>query len=181
MRRMERAVRDRVGDFLYAAEDQTMEDVVALRLKGKGLSVAVAESCTGGLIGQRLTSVPGSSAYFDRGVVTYSDRAKVDLLKVPEALIRAKGAVSGEVAQAMAEGVRELSGADLGLAVTGIAGPTGGTKEKPVGLVYLALADKRTAVVRSHLFSGDRDGIRCRASQAALDLLRRYLSGKNIE
>ena len=181
MRRMERAVRDRVGDFLYAAEDQTMEDVVALRLKGKGLSVAVAESCTGGLIGQRLTSVPGSSAYFDRGVVPYSDRAKVDLLKVPEALIRAKGAVSGEVAQAMAEGVRELSGADLGLAVTGIAGPTGGTKEKPVGLVYLALADKRTAIVRSHLFSGDRDGIRYRASQAALDLLRRYLSGKAIE
>ena len=181
MRRMERAVRDRVGDFLYAAEDQTMEDVVALRLKGKGLSIAVAESCTGGLIGQRLTSVPGSSAYFDRGVVPYSDRAKVDLLKVPEALIRAKGAVSGEVAQAMAEGVRELSGADLGLAVMGIAGPTGGTKEKPVGLVYLALADKRTAIVRSHLFSGDRDGIRCRASQAALDLLRRYLSGKAIE
>src|SRR5213593_3519634 len=181
MRRMERAVRDRVGDFLYAAEDQTMEDVVALRLKGKGLSVAVAESCTGGLIGQRLTSVPGSSAYFDRAVVPYSDRAKVDLLKVPEALIRAKGAVSGEVAQAMAEGVRERSGADLGLAVTGIAGPTGGTKEKPVGLVYLALADKKTAVVRTQLFSGDRDGIRGRASQAALDLLRRYLSGKAIE
>ncbi|TLY39750.1 MAG: CinA family protein, partial [Nitrospirae bacterium] len=149
--------------------------------KGKGLSIAVAESCTGGLIGQRLTSVPGSSAYFERGVVTYSDRAKVDLLKVPEALIRAKGSVSGEVAQAMAEGVRELSGADLGLAVTGIAGPTGGTKEKPIGLVYLALADKKTAVVRSHLFSGDRDGIRYRASQAALDLLRRYLSGKALE
>src|SRR5439155_3378139 len=181
MRRTERAVRDRVGEHLYAAGDQTMEGVVASMLKAKGLTVAVAESCTGGLIGQRLTSVPGSSAYFDRGVVTYSDRAKVDLLKVSEALIRAKGAVSGEVAQAMAEGVRELSGADLGLAVTGIAGPTGGTKEKPVGLVYLALADKKTAIVRSHLFSGDREGIRCRASQAALDLLRRYLSGKNIE
>ncbi len=181
MRRMERAVRERVGDYLYAAGNQTMEGVVALKLKAKGLTVAVAESCTGGLIGQRLTSVPGSSAYFERGVVTYSDRAKVDLLKVPEALVRAKGAVSGEVAQAMAEGVREQSGTDLGLAVTGIAGPTGGTKEKPVGLVYLALADKRTAVVRSHLFSGDRDGIRCRASQAALDLLRRYLSGKEIE
>ena len=181
MRRMERAVRDQVWDYLYAAGDQTMEGVVALKLKAKGLTVAVAESCTGGLISQRLTSVPGSSAYFDRAVVTYSDRAKVDLLKVPEALIRAKGAVSGEVAQAMAEGVREKSGADLGLAVTGIAGPTGGTKEKPVGLVYLALADKRKAAVRSHLFSGDRDGIRCRASQAALDLLRRYLSGNAIE
>src|SRR2546425_5654 len=118
------------------------------------------------------------SAVLDRAVVPYSDRAKVDLLKVSEALIRTKGAVSGEVAQAMAEGVRERSGADLGLAVTGIAGPTGGTKEKPVGLVYLALADKKTAVVRTQLFSGDRDGIRGRASQAALDLLRRYLSGK---
>jgi len=180
MRRMERAIRDRVEDYLYAVGDQTMEGVVALKLETKGLTVAVAESCTGGLISQRLTSVPGSSAYFDRGVVTYSDRAKVALLKVPEALLRTRGAVSGEVAQAMAEKVRELSGADLGLAVTGIAGPTGGTKEKPVGLVYLALADKRTAVVRSHLFSGDRDGIRCRASQAALDLLRRYLYGKEI-
>src|SRR6266568_615646 len=178
MRRMERAVRDRVGDYLYGAGDQTMEGVVALKLKAKGLTVAVAESCTGGLISQRLTSVPGSSTYFDRAVVPYSDRAKVDLLKVSEALIRTKGAVSGEVAQAMAEGVRERSGADLGLAVTGIAGPTGGTKEKPVGLVYLALADKKTAVVRSQLFSGDRDGIRGRASQAVLDLLRRYLSGK---
>jgi nicotinamide-nucleotide amidase len=181
MRRMDRAVRDCVGAYLYAARDQTMESVVALKLKEKGLTVAVAESCTGGLISQRLTSVPGSSAYFDRAVVTYSDRAKVDLLKVSEALIRAKGSVSGEVAQAMAEGVREQRGADLGLAVTGIAGPTGGTKEKPVGLVYLALADKKTSVCRQHLFSGDRDGIRFRASQAALDLLRRYLSGKAIE
>jgi nicotinamide-nucleotide amidase len=181
MRRMERAVRDRVGDFLYATGEQTMEGVVASKLKEKGLTVAVAESCTGGLIGQRLTSVPGSSAYFDRDVVTYSDRAKVALLKVPEALIRAKGSVSGEVAQAMAEGVREQSGADLALAVTGIAGPTGGTKDKPVGLVFLALADKRTEVVRSHQFSGDREVIRFRASQAALDLLRRYLSGKELE
>ena len=175
---LERLVRDRVGEYLYAAGGQTMEGVVALKLKAKGLTVAVAESCTGGLIGQRLTSLPGSSAYFERGVITYSDRAKVDLLSVPESLIRQKGAVSGEVAQAMAEGVREQSRADLGLAVTGIAGPSGGTKEKPVGLVFLALADKKVSVCRQHLFSGDRDGIRFRASQAALDLLRRHISGK---
>ncbi len=181
VKRLERAARDRVGEYLYAAGNQTMEGVVALKLKAQGLTVAVAESCTGGLIGQRLTSVPGSSAYFDRDVVTYSDRSKVDLLKVPETLIRAKGAVSAEVAQAMAEGVREQSGTDLGLAVTGIAGPTGGTKEKPVGLVFLAVADKETYVGRSHLFSGDREAIRFRASQAALDLLRRHLSGKAIE
>ena len=178
VKRLERLVRDRVGEYLYAAGTQTMEGVVALKLKAKGLTVAVAESCTGGLIGQRLTSLPGSSAYFERGLVTYSDRAKMDLLKVPEALIRQKGAVSAEVAQVMAEGVREQSGADLGLAVTGIAGPSGGTKEKPVGLVFLALADKKASVSRQHLFSGDREGIRFRASQAALDLLRRHISGK---
>lgn len=177
-KRLERLVRDRVGEYLYAAGGQTMEGVVALKLKAKGLTVAVAESCTGGLIGQRLTSLPGSSAYFERGVVTYSDQAKVDLLSVPESLIRQKGSVSAEVAEAMAEGVRERSGADLGLAVTGIAGPSGGTKEKPVGLVFLALADKKTSVCRQHLFSGDRESIRFRASQAALDLLRRHISGK---
>ena len=181
VKRLERLVRDRVGEYLYAAGGQTMEGVVALKLKAKGLTVAVAESCTGGLIGQRLTSLPGSSAYFERDLVTYSDRAKMDLLKVPESLIRQKGAVSAEVAQAMAEGVREQSGTDLGLAVTGIAGPSGGTKEKPVGLVFLAVADKKTAVGRSHLFSGDREAIRFRASQAALDLLRRHISGKTIE
>ena len=181
VKRLERLVRDRVGEYLYAADSQTMEGVVALKLKAKKLTVAVAESCTGGLIGQRLTSLPGSSAYFERGIVTYSARAKMDLLKVPESLIRQKGAVSAEVAQAMAESVCEQSGADIGLAVTGIAGPSGGTKEKPVGLVYLALADKKATVGRQHLFSGDREGIRFRASQAALDLLRRHISGKTIE
>lgn len=180
-KRLERQVRDRVGEYLYAAGTQTMEGVVALKLRARGLTVAVAESCTGGLIGQRLTSLPGSSAYFEQGVITYSDRAKVDLLKVPESLIRQKGSVSAEVAQAMAEGIREQSGADLGLAVTGIAGPSGGTKEKPVGLVFLALADKKVSACRQYLFSGDREGIRFRASQAALDLLRRHISGKVIE
>src|SRR5437879_13905570 len=132
MRRMERAVRDRIGDYLYGAGDQTMEGVVALKLKAKGLTVAVAESCTGGLISQRLTSVPGSSVYFDRAVVPYSDRAKVDLLKVSEALIRTKVAFSGEVAQAIAEVVTERSGADLCIAVTTIAVTTGGTQDKQV-------------------------------------------------
>lgn len=181
VKRLERVVRERVGEYLYAAGSQTMEGVVALKLKAKGLTVAVAESCTGGLIGQRLTSIPGSSAYFERGAITYSDRAKVDLLNVPEALMRRYGAVSAEVAQAMAAGIRERSGADLGLAVTGIAGPSGGTTEKPVGLVFLAVADKKTTVGLSHLFSGDREAIRFRASQAALDLLRRHISGKAIE
>lgn len=177
VKRLERVVRDRLGEYLYAAGSQTMEGVVALKLRAKGLTVAVAESCTGGLIAQRLTSLPGSSAYFERGLVTYSDRAKMDALTVPEALIRRHGAVSAEVAHAMASGVREQSGADFGLAVTGIAGPSGGTKEKPVGMVCLALADQHRTVGRAHLLSGDREGIRVRASQAALDLLRRALAG----
>ena len=158
-----------------------MQGVVAMKLKARALTVAVAESCTGGLTSQRLTSVPGSSAYFDRGVVTYSNRSKMDLLSVPDALLRSRGAVSGEVALAMAKGVRDRSGTDLGLAITGIAGPSGGMKDKPVGLVFLALADERNAVSRSHLFGGDRDVIRRRASQAALNLLRRYLSGKPLD
>ena len=181
VKRLERLVRNRVGDALYAAGSQTMEGVVALKLKAMGVTVAVAESCTGGLISQRLTSLPGSSAYFERGLVTYSNQAKMDLLNIPAALIRQKGAVSADVAEAMAHGVREQSGADCGLVVTGIAGPSGGTKEKPVGLVFLALADQQGAIGQSCVLSGDRDGIRLRASQAALDLLRRRLSGKTIE
>jgi nicotinamide-nucleotide amidase len=158
-----------------------MEGVVAMKLKASGLTVAVAESCTGGLLGQRLTSLPGSSAYFEQGLIVYSNRAKVALLNVPDSLIHIKGAVSGEVALAMAERVRAQSETDLGLAITGIAGPSGGTKEKPVGLVFIALADKKRSIYRSHMFGGDREGIRQRASQAALDLLRRYLSGKLLE
>jgi nicotinamide-nucleotide amidase len=181
VKRLERAIRERLGDHLYATGSQTMQGVVAMKLKARALTVAVAESCTGGLTSQRLTSVPGSSAYFDRGLVTYSNRAKMDLLSVPDVLLRSRGAVSGEVALAMAKGVRDRSGADLGLAITGIAGPSGGMKDKPVGLVFLALADKRNAVSRSHLFGGDREVIRRRASQAALDLLRRYLSGKPLD
>jgi nicotinamide-nucleotide amidase len=181
VKRVERAIRDKVGDYLYAAGNQTMEGVVAMKLKAKGITVAVAESCTGGLVAQRLTSIPGSSAYFERGVVSYSNRAKVDLLLVPESLIRAKGAVSAEVAMAMAEGVRKQSQADLGVAVTGVAGPSGGTKEKPVGLVFLALTHDEGTVSFARILNGDREGVRRRASQAVLDLIRRHLAGKPLE
>jgi nicotinamide-nucleotide amidase len=181
LKRVERAVRERVGSHLYAVGTQTMEGVVAMQLRAKGLTVATAESCTGGLLAQRLTSVPGSSNYFNRGFVVYSNRSKIENLKISESLIRQKGAVSDEVAVAMAGAARERSDTDLGLAITGIAGPGGGTRDKPVGLVFVALADKRHTLSRSYLFGGDREGIRCRASQAALDMLRRYLSGKAIE
>jgi len=168
-------VEERLADVLYAKGSDDMEAVVGRLLKDRHLSLAVAESCTGGLIGHRLTNVPGSSDYLDRVEVCYSNRAKVEVLGVPPELIEANGAVSAPVAGAMARGVRQRAGADFGLAVTGIAGPGGATPEKPVGLVFFGLDDGRevkTAVVR---FSGDRTAIKMRASQHALDLLRRAL------
>jgi len=177
IKRVERSVRERLGHSLYAAGSQTMEGVLAMQLKARRLTVAVAESCTGGLVCQRLTSIPGSSGYFSRGYVVYSNKSKTEMLKISDALLKKKGAVSREVAAAMAEAVRERSKTDLGLAVTGIAGPSGATKEKPVGLVFWAIADKKQTLGLSTIFSGDREAIRRRASQAVLDMLRRYLSG----
>jgi nicotinamide-nucleotide amidase len=180
IKRVEREVRERLGHALYAAGNQTMEGVLAMQLKARRLTVAIAESCTGGLVSERLTAIAGSSSYFNRGYVVYSNRSKIEMLKISGALLKTKGAVSREVAAAMAEAARARSETDLGLAVTGIAGPSGGTKEKPVGLVFWALADKKQTFCRSQILSGDREGIRRRASQAVLDMLRRYLSGKPV-
>jgi len=162
-------------DAIFAFRGETMEEVVGLKLSVGGFTLAVAESCTGGLIAQRLTDVAGSSKYFVEGVVTYSNSAKTRLLGVDPKLILAEGAVSSAVAEAMAEGVRERAGTDFGLAVTGIAGPDGGTDEKPVGLVYIALADDAHTEHRKLNLPGDRHLVRWRASQAVLDLLRRRL------
>lgn len=147
-------------------------------LREKGLTLAVAESCTGGLLGMRLTEVPGSSDYFRGGVIAYSNAVKEAVLGVPRAILEEKGAVSPECARAMAEGARRLLGADLALAITGIAGPTGGTPEKPVGLVYIALAHPGGVEVERHEFRGSRQGVRWSASEAALALLRRFLGGR---
>ena len=168
-------IEERLGDAVFAFRGETMEEVVGLRLAVGGFTLAVAESCTGGLIAHRLTEVPGSSTYFMEGVVTYSNGAKTRLLGVPAELIEARGAVSAEVAEAMAEGVKLRAGTDFGLAVTGVAGPGGGTPEKPVGLVYVALADDAHTEHRRLMLPGDRHLIRWRASQFALDLLRRRL------
>lgn len=168
----------RLGDIVYGQEEDTMESVVGRLLTDRDMTVALAESCTGGLIGHRLTQVPGSSSYVDRGVVCYSNRAKVDLLGVPSELIDRHGAVSAEVAAAMARGIRERSGVSVGLSVTGIAGPGGATDTKPVGLVYVGLdggaGQAMTKEFRFH--GGDRNVIKQRSSQAALDLLRRWLT-----
>lgn len=169
-------IRRRAGQFVYAEGEEGMEEVVGRLLKRRGWRIATAESCTGGLIGHRITEVPGSSDYFERGVVAYSNRAKVELLGVPEELIRRHGAVSPQVASAMAKGVRERTGVEVGLGVTGIAGPTGGTPEKPVGLVYIGVATPEGVRVKEFRFVGERSQIKFRASQAALDMVRRAVS-----
>ncbi|HEX6626080.1 MAG TPA: competence/damage-inducible protein A [Pyrinomonadaceae bacterium] len=168
-------IEERLGDAVFAFRGEKMEEVVGLRLAVAGFTLATAESCTGGLVAERLTEIPGSSHYFMEGVVTYSNESKTRLLGVPAELIEAHGAVSAEVAEAMAEGVKRRAGVDFGLSVTGIAGPGGGTETKPVGLVYIALADDAHTEHRRLMLPGDRHLIRWRSSQAALDLLRRRL------
>jgi nicotinamide-nucleotide amidase len=164
-----------LGNSVFSFRGETMEEVVGRRLTITGFTLAVAESCTGGLIAQRLTNVPGSSKYFIEGVVTYSNDSKTRLLGVDKKVIKEFGAVSQQVARDMARGVRHKAKADFGLSVTGIAGPDGGSEEKPVGLVYVALADDAHTQHKRFMIPGDRELIRWRASQAALDMLRRRL------
>lgn len=164
-----------LGDHVFATNGLGMEEVVGQSLRAQGLTIALAESCTGGLIGHRLTEVAGSSAYVDRGVTCYSNQSKIEFVGVPSSVLKQYGAVSGPVAKAMAEGIRSGSGADVGLSVTGIAGPGGGTRSKPVGLVYVGLSVPRQSVTKAFRFYGDRKTIKLRASQAALDVLRRWL------
>ncbi len=173
--RLTGALAHKVGEVLLGPEEGTLEELVGLRLRETRFSLAVAESCTGGLICHRITNVPGASDYFMGGVVTYSNQAKMDLLQVPEDILAAKGAVSGETAQAMAVGVREVFHTDIGLSVTGIAGPTGGTPEKPVGTVYMGLATPFSMEARHYLFHGSREQIKTLSAQTALDWLRREL------
>lgn len=169
-------VRTRLHEWIYAEGQDTLEEVVGRLLRQQKLTVAVAESCTGGLIGYRLTQVPGSSAYVDRGALCYSNQAKTDMLGVPAPLIEQHGAVSREVAEAMARGMRDGAGVSVALSVTGIAGPGGATETKPVGLVYIGLDGGGDDVMAKEFrFNGDRSAIRQRAAQAALDMLRRWL------
>ncbi|MCM3873093.1 MAG: competence/damage-inducible protein A, partial [Pyrinomonadaceae bacterium] len=164
-----------LGHSIFAFRGEQMEEIVGLRLSVGGYTIGVAESCTGGLIAERLTDVAGSSRYFIEGVVSYSNESKTRTLGVEPMLLLEHGAVSAPVAEAMAEGIRQRAGTDFGLAVTGIAGPGGGSEEKPVGLVYIALASDVLTEHRKLMLPGDRQLIRWRASQAALDLLRRRL------
>ena len=174
---LEAKLRERIGPLIFGRDDEELEQVVARLLCDRGLTLAVAESCSGGLVAHRLTNVPGSSRYFDRGVVAYSNRAKTEALGVPADLVAARGAVSPEVARAMAEGVRAVAGTDFGVGITGIAGPDGGTAEKPVGLTYIGLAWEGASLAREYRFLSHREVNKVRASQMALELLRRRLLG----
>lgn len=164
-----------LGDHVFSTGGESLEEVVGMYLVLKQKTVAVAESCTGGLVSERLTRVPGSSTFFLGGAVCYSNKLKTMLAGVPATLIEECGAVSKPVAQALAEGIRKRTGASIGLGITGIAGPSGGTPEKPVGLVYIALADEPGTLIREFRFPGNRKKIRHWASQASLEMIRRRL------
>jgi len=175
----QKKVASKLEPYVYARGDESMEKVVGYLLSMGNATLAVAESCTGGLLGYRLTRVPGSSDYFAGGVIAYSNELKKRLLGVKAGTLKRKGAVSEEAALEMARGVRDKCGADYGLAVTGLAGPGGGSDKKPVGLVYVAVASASDERVRELRLAGGRGTVRRAAAQAALDLLRRLIL--NIE
>jgi nicotinamide-nucleotide amidase len=163
-----------LGEAVFTTAGESMEEVVARELTMRHATIATAESCTGGLLAERLTRISGSSAYFLGGVVSYSNTLKSAWVDVPAEIIESRGAVSSEVAVALADGIRRRTGATLGVGITGVAGPTGGTPEKPVGTVHVAIADASGSKERGVHYPGERDRIRWQASQTALDLVRRY-------
>jgi nicotinamide-nucleotide amidase len=175
--RVERDIMGLVGPYVFAAGDQEMEEVVGRLLSHSKKTLSVAESCTGGLIGHRLTNVAGSSSYFHGGVVSYSNQSKADILRVDPKILETHGAVSAQTAEEMARGIRHQMKSDLGLAVTGIAGPDGGSEEKPVGTVYIGLTSAGETVSRRYRFWGRRKQVKLNTSTMALDWVRRHLNG----
>lgn len=168
-------IEEELEDLIYSSQGETLEQIVLFYLEMRGSTLSVAESVTGGLISQRLTNISGSSRSFYGGAVVYSNELKSEFANVPPSVLERHGAVSKETAEAMAEGIRERCDTTLGVGVTGIAGPSGGTEEKPVGLVYIAVSDGKKTDVVERRFSGDRERIRSYAAQTALDLVRRKL------
>jgi len=172
---IEQKIREKVGTYVYASGEVELEETIGALLRERRLTIATAESCTGGLVADRITNVSGSSSYFERGVITYSNHSKTELLGVPEKLLQACGAVSKEVAEAMAAGIRRMAGTDIGVSTTGIAGPTGGSQEKPVGTVWIGYADAHSTVAVRFQFGDERIRVKERASQAALEMVRRKI------
>ena len=178
---IEQRIRSKAGRYIYSRTDIPLEQVLARLLEERSLTIAVAESCTGGLIANMLTNISGSSKYFERGIISYSNASKVEILKVNEDTITEFGAVSLEVARQMAEGVKAISGTDIGLSVTGIMGPTGGGTDKPVGLVFIGLCDDKVCTAKKFNFGDDRLINKQRTAQAALDMVRRYILGISLD
>ena len=178
---VEQRIRSKAGRFIYGTGEDQLEAVVGRLLMEREFKIATAESCTGGLLGNMLTNVSGSSKYFERGVICYSNAAKVEILRVNEDTIAEHGAVSVEVAMQMAEGIKSTSGSDIGLATTGIMGPTGATADKPVGLVYIGYCDEKVCTAKKFNFGDDRLLNKERTAQAALDFVRRQLLGISLD
>jgi nicotinamide-nucleotide amidase len=176
---IQKEIEARLYRNIFGYDEDTLEGMIGSLLRSRKLTISVAESLTGGLVADRITNIPGSSAYFERGVVTYSNRSKTELLGVPEEIIKKHGAVSKEVAVLMAEGVRRASGTDIGLSTTGIAGPSGGTDQKPVGTVFVAVSDGKRTICRDFLFKWERRRIKEITTQWALELTRRFLAGED--
>lgn len=178
---IEQKIRSKVGRFVYGRDDDLLEEVVSRLLIERQLRIAIAESCTGGGLSNRFTNISGSSKFYDRGVVTYSNASKVELLKINEDVMNDKGAVSREVAMQMAEGIKSVSGADIGISLTGIMGPTGGSADKRVGTVYIGYCDEKVCTAKKFLFGDDRILNKDRTTQAALEILRRQLLGISLD
>ena len=172
---MEKKVRDVLGEYIYGYDEDTLESVMLNQLKERNMTIATAESCTGGLVSQRITALSGASDVFRYGVVTYSNEAKIRLLDVDEQVIKRYGAVSHQTAVEMAYGIRRVSGSNIGISVTGIAGPTGGSKEKPVGLVYIGLSTKNGTVCKKLTLNGSRDNIRQLTAMNVFSMVLNYL------
>jgi nicotinamide-nucleotide amidase len=169
-------INDRLREYIFCCDGEVIEDLLGMLLRQKGLTIALAESCTGGLIAARLTNTPGSSEYFKGGVVSYTNELKENFLGVPPDVLEEYGAVSGQTASAMAEGIRNRASSDIGLSVTGIAGPGGDTPDKPLGLVYIGLSTASGVLCRRYIFPGNRTGVRQGAVNMALNIVRRFLS-----
>ncbi|MCH7973616.1 MAG: CinA family nicotinamide mononucleotide deamidase-related protein [Bacteroidetes bacterium] len=174
---VEQKIRGRAGRYIYSRNEESLEEVVGRLLTERGLTISVAESCTGGNLSNLLTNVPGASKYFERGIISYGNVSKVEILNVNEDALNEHGVVSLKVAQQMAEGVRAISGTDIGLSITGIMGPTGATTDKPVGLVYIGFCDEKVCTAKKFVFGENRIFNKQRTTQAALEMIRRYILG----
>lgn len=178
---IEQKIRSKAGRYIFGRDGETLEEVVGRILHDRGLKVAIAESCTGGYLSNLITNISGSSNYFERGVIAYSNASKVEILKVDEDSIAEYGSVSLEVAKQMAEGIKSISGTDIGISLTGILGPTGASDSKPVGLVYIGLCDDKICLAKKFTFGEERFLNKQRSAQAALEMLRRHLLGISLD